>query len=664
MRYTYSWRDSERAGAICDPDELMESLASDILSDGDIASVLKRVIHEGIRRGGAPEIEGVNSLLARVESQRREELERYDLGSAYKDIEDWIRDVVQTERSGLERRRAEAEGAGASLGDELRGALETVTDRSVAVLDGLSSGAGSAVTALTEYEFVNELARSKFDALLDMLQRHVLQTHFKAMQHSLLSLDTKEIGALSDALHALNDLIEQRESLHCSEFERFRERHGSHFPSSGSLEELIARLQEQAARTESLLCNMAPDVRRALEESMAPAMDHPRLPGEMSRFNGLIEAWAGERPTASRYPFSGQQSLTLEEALRLMRRMHELDLLERALQAVNGGTNLDAIDPIAVEELLGAEARNSFDVLGSLQTMLEEAGYLECDGQGIRLTARGMRRIGQKALNDIFEGLDRAGFGEHAVASLGPGSSPSEQSKQFEFGDPFLLDLGSTLMNAVRRSGPGRCLKPSVEDFDVFATEGSSEAATVLMVDLSRSMPLRGCFAAAKKVALALNTLIGSRFPRDHLYVVGFSDYARELRAESLYRFVLCEQARGTNIQHGLIVARRLLTRHRCGTRQIILITDGEPTAHLEGSRLRFTYPPHPSTVGATLREVQRCTRERIVINTFMLEGNHHLAEFVQQMARINRGRVFFATPERLGDYVLVDYVRGRRAVP
>jgi len=176
-------------------------------------------------------------------------------------------------------------------------------------------------------------------------------------------------------------------------------------------------------------------------------------------------------------------------------------------------------------------------------------------------------------------------------------------------------------------------------------------------------MPMRGCFTAAKKVALALNTLITNQFPRDQLYVVGFSDYARQFHAESLYRLGLNEYVHGTNIQHGLKLARRLLAGHKSGTRQIILITDGEPTAHLEDDRVHFSYPPSARTIQATLREVQRCTREHIVINTFMLERSHHLVDFVNQMTRINHGRVFFATPERLGNYILVDYVRGRRRV-
>jgi uncharacterized protein with von Willebrand factor type A (vWA) domain len=217
-------------------------------------------------------------------------------------------------------------------------------------------------------------------------------------------------------------------------------------------------------------------------------------------------------------------------------------------------------------------------------------------------------------------------------------------------------------MNSVRRGHRGRAVRLSVDDFEVFRTEQLSQASTVLMLDMSRSMPLRGCFVAAKKVALALNSLIRTQFPRDNLYIIGFSDFARQLNPESLHQITWGDYVYGTNMQHGFVMARRLLGRHQAGTRQIILITDGEPTAHFEGDRVEFAYPPTYRTFQETLREVARCTHEGIVINTFMLERSHYLTDFVNQMTRINRGRAFFATPERLGDYVLVDYVASKRA--
>src|SRR5207248_7707151 len=212
----------------------------------------------------------------------------------------------------------------------------------------------------------------------------------------------------------------------------------------------------------------------------------------------------------------------------------------------------------------------------------------------------------------------------------------SDDLKEYEYGDPFLLEMKETLFNSIVREGPRVPVKMAARDFVVHRTEHMTQASTVLMIDMSRSMFLRGCFLAAKKVAIALDSLIRSQFPRDSLYVVGFSNHAVELKPRSLPGIALNDYVYGTNMQHGLQVARALLAKHR-GNRQIIMVTDGEPTAHLdERGRTFFAYPPTFRTIQETLREVRRCTRDRIVINTFMLERGPYLTEFVNQMTRIN----------------------------
>lgn len=663
MYFTYSWRDGTQELKNLDPDVVMEAVSDDLMSDGDLQTALERITRYGLHRPGSQPEQGTQGLLQQVQSQRREDLERYDLDSMVQDIKERVSDIVATERSGVDALRHQAHASGDVLNQTGRQAVESVANRRVDVLERIPEEPGSAVTALAEYEFVSDFARTKFDALMDVLQRQVLRTRFKHMQQSMQGLTPDDIVRLTAALRALNDLIEERESLYPLDFEQFRERHGSHFPPARDLDELLTHLMQQAAETESLLSSMAPDMRRTLEESMGSALRDPGLRDEMARLHDLMEPVISTHPPVAQYPFSGEQSVTFEEALRLMRRMQRLDLLEQTLRAAHETASLAAVDPETVQDLLGPEAHESLCALRSLEEVLAKAGYLEREGEILRLTPRGIRRIGQKALHDIFRGMKPSAFGEHAVKRAGAGSDPTDDSKAYEYGDPFLLDLSQTLMNAVGRGRPIGTLQLTVSDFEVFRTEQASNSATVLMVDLSRSMPMRGCFTAAKKVALALNTLITSQFPRDRLYVVGFSDYARQFHAESLYRLGMSEYVHGTNIQHGLKVARRLLAGHKNGSRQIILITDGEPTAHLEDDRVHFSYPPSARTIQATLREVQRCTRERIVINTFMLERNHHLADFVNQMTRINHGRVFYATPERLGDYILVDYMHGRRKV-
>jgi uncharacterized protein with von Willebrand factor type A (vWA) domain len=277
--------------------------------------------------------------------------------------------------------------------------------------------------------------------------------------------------------------------------------------------------------------------------------------------------------------------------------------------------------------------------------------------RGLELTARGVRRIGQKALRDLYARLKRDRFGDHPISVRGFGSEHSDETKAYEFGDAFNLQVEQTLMNALRREGPGRPVGLQIDDFEVYRSELAATCATVLMIDMSRSMPLRGYFYAAKKVALALDALIRSQFPRDHLSVIAFSEYARPIPPSQLAELSYNEYVYGTNIQHGLMLARQYLNRRQDANKQVIIITDGEPTAHMEGGKAQFFYPPMPETFQRTLLEVQRCTRDHIVINTFMLDNDYHLVSFVKQMTKLNGGRAFFTSADRLGDYILLDYV-------
>jgi len=341
--------------------------------------------------------------------------------------------------------------------------------------------------------------------------------------------------------------------------------------------------------------------------------------------------------------------------------LQSLDSLERDLRDAEDTADLDNVDVDELRRLLGDDAAQTMEQLKQLRKLLEDAGYVEKKGDHYELTPRAIRKIGQKALRDIFAQLKRDRIGRHETDHRGTGGDRTDDTKQYEFGDPFLLDLKGTVMNAVERQGAGSPVKLSPADFEVYRTELSTQSSTVLMLDMSRSMILRGCFRAAKRVAMALNSLIKSQFPRDNLYIIGFSYMAKELSPESLPTLTWNEWVYGTNMQHALMLARDLLGRHKGSNRQIIMITDGEPTAHFEGGRGEFSYPPTWRTYQETLKEVQRCTRERITINTFMLEQSHALISFVDQVTKINRGRAFFSTPERLVEYILVDFVNQKR---
>src|SRR3990172_162774 len=356
-----------------------------------------------------------------------------------------------------------------------------------------------------------------------------------------------------------------------------------------------------------------------------------------------------------------RQLQDLLQAMGLMDDLQGLDDLEKQLERTQYGGNLDDIDEEKLRELLGDEAYQTLKQLKDFLEILEEAGYIRRKGKAWELTPKGLRKIGEKALGEIYAQLKKSGYGKHPLHERGPGGERADETKRYEFGDAFHLNLGDTIMNAVFREGPQVPVRLDKDHFQVFRSDTLTTTATVMMLDLSWSMALRGSFQAAKKVALALQNLIRTQFPRDTLYVLGFSAYARELRADELPYVRWDESVLGTNMHHAFMIAQRLLARHKVGTRQIIMISDGEPTAHLEHGRSYFAYPPSPITIRETLKEVRRCTQKGIVINTFMLDRNYYLKEFVNQIARMNKGRVFYTTPEKLGQYILVDYVSQKR---
>jgi len=659
MRYIYSrWDNTQDTGTL-DPDELMDALSDDLMSDGDIWNALQRITRWGMQQEGHQRVPGLQHLLQRLRAQRQHDLERYNLDSMIGSIKDQVRDIVEAERNGIER-RLESSGNGGDDGS-LKEMLEGIARRKESFLDDLSDDVGRAITALADYEFLDEEARDKFRALLDTLKQQVLQSHVNQIQESLAGMTGEDLRDVKTMLHDLNRMLQEARDGDPVDFRQFMDRHGRYFPEAGSFDELLEQMAEQTSAMDSLLQSMSPEMRRSVQSLMDSVLRDDELRRELAEVAEALH----EIPSFRRqreYPFSGEELLTLDEALDLMRRMHDLDELEKSMKRAQDAGNLEQLEGERVRRALGEEAYQALEQLKRLTQVLEAAGYVERRGDAFELTARGIRKIGEKALHDIFQGLKRDAFGRHSVPLRGAGGDQSDANKVYEFGDPFLLDMNKTLMNSVMRDGAGSPLRLSVHDFEVFRTEYLARSSTVLMLDMSRSMPLRGCFVAAKKVAFALNSLIRTQYPRDRLFIIGFSDYARELHPETLHQITWGDYVYGTNMQHGFMLARRLLGRHKAGNKQIILITDGEPTAHFEGERVHFSYPPTFRTFQETLREVKRCTQEGIVINTFMLERSHYLADFVNQMTRINRGRAFFATPERLGDYILVDYVRGKGA--
>ena len=546
---------------------------------------------------------------------------------------------------------------------ELAQMLHNIVERKRRFLDGLPDDAPGRVRELQNYEFMNPEAQEKYQQLLESLKQQMLNTFFRDFSQMIESMSSEDTDRMRQMVRDLNQMLQDRMAGREPEFDAFMDEYGDLFGDDPprSLDELVEQLQRQAAMMQNLLDSLPGDMRRQLQDLVGDRMAEAGLDDELGELASNLEALYPMRELRNQYPFRGDEELDLQAAMNLMRDMQEMDELERQLERTQYGGDLGDIDAERLEELLGDEARDTLDQLQALLKSLEDAGFIRKKGTVWELTPRGNRKIGQKALAEIYANLKRQNFGKHNVAEVDRAGERVDDVKQYGFGDPFHLDLKQTIMNAIYRDEASVPVTLHPDDFQVYRTETLTQTATVLMLDLSWSMALRGSFQAAKKVALALNNLIRLRYPRDSLYLVGFSAYARELKSEELPYVRWDETVLGTNMHHALIIAQRLLARHKIGTRQVIMISDGEPTAHLERGRSCFAYPPSPITIRETLKEVKHCTRKDIVINVFMLDRNYYLKEFVGQVARLNRGRVFYTTPDQLGEYILVDFVSNKR---
>ena len=637
---------------------MLAEVADDLLYHGDPNAALRRMLQEGFEFDGR-RISGLRELLERLRRRREEELTRYDLGGVYDDIARELREVVDQERAALDCAEEEARQSGEPDWQQL--AADAAAQRRMQ-LDLLPPDLAGQVQALRRYDFTSAEAQERFERLLDALRRQLLASQFNRMADAMQNLSPEDLQRFKDMVAALNAMLEQRARGDEPDFERFMAQYGDFFPGNPqNLDELLEQLAAQMAAMQAMLNSMTPEQRAQLQALSQQLLDDLDLRWQLDQLGrNLQQAFPG-MGWESGYDLSGYDPLGMVEGAQLMDRLGQLDQLGHLLQSATSPSALAEADFDAARALLGEEDARDLERLAELARLLEEAGLISQREGRYELTPRGLRRIGQRALADLFGRLDRDRLGGHPVDRPGPGHERTYESKPYEYGDPFNLDIERTLRNAVARGGAGVPVRLDPVDFEVGRTEALTRTNTVVLLDLSLSMPMRDNFLAAKKVAMALHALISAQFPKDYLAVVGFSEVARALRPEQLPE-VSWDYVYGTNMQHALLLARRLLAR-QSGTRQIVMVTDGEPTAHLlPGGEVFFHYPPVRETVEATLAEVARCTAEGIRINTFVLDATPDLQAFVERMARINRGRVFLVTPETLGNYVLVDFLEQKRA--
>jgi uncharacterized protein with von Willebrand factor type A (vWA) domain len=673
----YSRWDGTQSVPDLDADEILAELADDVMAEGDVEAALRRLMERGWRSGDPSrrDLAGLQDLMDRIQRQRETLLDRYKLGDVLGDVRQELEAIVAEERAGVEDRLERAAAPpgspdrdAAPVEPDLQRLLRDQAARRLDQLDALPPDPGGRIRELEQYDFLEPGARQRFEDLVQRLRKQVLDQYVSGLSEAIQGITPEDLAANREMVRDLNGLLQERLAGGDPDASDFLRRHGQFFPGAQTLDDIIDQLAQRMAAMQSLLRSMTPEQRAELQEMTDALLRDDRLRWDLAQLaatmDQLMPGGLGDR-----FRFGGDEALGLEGALEQIGRLHALDALEDSLGDIESPGDLAGVDRDRVRDLIGEEAVRDLGALDELAERLERAGYLVRQGERLELTPRGSRRIGQKVLDDLFARLRRDAFGGHRVDRAGRGGEREETTKPYEFGDPFHLDLRRTLANALTReqnapgarAAAGRTgLLLDASDFEVFRTEQLTSTATVLLVDMSRSMLLRGCFLAAKKVAVALSTLIRSQFPRDHLSIVGFAYYAREIRQEALAELTWHGYEYGTNLQHGLMLARRILARQHAANREIVVITDGEPTAHIEGGQVEFSYPPTRRTIQETLREVQRCTRDGITINTFMLERSRSLAEFVALVTRMNRGRAFYATPEHLGEYVLVDFVSRR----
>ncbi len=657
-RFTYSRWDGTQRGFDLDADALFDELTDDLLYHGDVNSALRRMMQDGMRDRNGERLQGLRELMDKLRQQRQERLDQFDLGGVYSEIADELNDIVDEERHAIDNATQAAERSG----DERRAqtARDSAADRNFR-LDMLPDDLAGKVRELQAYDFESAEAAQRFEQLLDKIRQQLIQQMVEQMSGAMQNMTPQDMQRMKDMIAGLNEMLEKRERGEDPEFEQFMQDFGDFFPENPqSLDELLEQMAKRMAAMQAMLNSMSPEQRAQLQQLSDQLLEDMDLRWQMSQLGQNLQSMYPQMGWGQDYQFEGSDPMGMGQAMQTMQELGDLDQLENLLRNATSPGALAEADMDRVRDLMGDDAARSLQRLAELTKMLQDAGLIEQKEGRLELTPKGLRKIGSNALRDLFDKLAKDKVGQHQVDRLGQGHERTYETKQYEYGDPFNLDLHKTIRNALRRNGTGTPVHLSPDDFEIEKTEHLTRSSTVLMLDLSLSMPMRDNFLPAKKVAMALHSLITSQFPRDYMGIVGFSETARILTPEQLPE-VSWDFVYGTNMQHGFLLARHLLAK-QSGTKQIIMITDGEPTAHITPrGDVFFNYPPVPETIEATLREVVRCTKDNIRINTFMLDANSYLKSFIEKLTSINRGRAFFTTPETLGDYVLVDFIEHKK---
>ncbi|MEU7688941.1 hypothetical protein OHB01_05055 [Microbispora hainanensis] len=621
----------------------LDDMGDAILSGSTPMDALRDLLRRGLP--GAPDRRGLDDLLRQVRRRRRELRENTRLDGT------------------LERVRALLDKA---IGQERAELFPDPSDDArfrEAALDALPSDTARAVQELADYDWRSAAARQTFEELRDLLRREVLDSQFRGMRDALANPDPAAMERVRQMMSDLNDMLDRdARGEHTQEdFDRFMQQYGDMFPENPrNLDELVDQLARRAAAAQRMLASLTPEQREELAGLINNTLEQAGLAEQMRRLGDALYARRPDLAWNTPERVSGEQPMGMGDAVTALQELADLGDLETALRQDYPGARLDDIDEAAIRRALGRSAVDDLEALRQIERELEAQGYLRRNRGKLELTPKAVRRLGETALRRVFASLDSGRRGDHDQRDAGTAGEPTGSTRPWRFGDEQPIDVVRTVVNGVRRGG-GAPVALTVDDFEVVETERRSAAAVCLLVDLSYSMALRGTWAAAKQTALALQALVASKFPQDAVQIIGFSNYARVLRPDELAGLEW-DMVQGTNLHHALLIAGRHLDRHPDFEPVVLVVTDGEPTAHLMRNGVpRFEWPPSQETLTLTLAEVDKMTRRRATINVFMLAADDRLREFVDEVARRNGGRVFSASADRLGEYVVSDFLRARR---
>ena len=598
-RYTH-WDGTQKV-VFPTTEDLLKHLSDNLLEEEGVRRALRDLMRRGLTsEDGQRSVKGMRDFLRQADERRRELLNKYSPESFKLSPEETqqLSDKLNSLAEKLE-----------AYHDKMRNFMERLSGRYADSMDEMNRKMQQA------YERYQELRNRLQNQISDRSSQRPLNPGGQDYQ------------GMMDMLDRMNKLLEDENFL-----------------------KNLPKMLDAAAED---LDNMLDNLENLTQEQLQHLSD---MMNQMQQLEQLM----------NQYPFQGSQRMGMGEAGQILGQLRGLEkFLRWGQRGMGDPTELDLDE---IRNLLGDEAYEQLKYLKGVEQMLEEEGYIVRTGHGMRLTPKGMRKIGDKALREIFQMLNKNRWGDHATSARGSEGEQLEQTKRYEYGDPLNVNIGETLMNALESGKRGIPLRIGPEDFSVHRHEFSTDSETVLCIDVSYSMLMNDALHAGKKVALALHRLIETKFPQDKLHLVAFRSNAKIIRAEDLPSIVSLTyfMEHGTDIKEALRFARQLLGSNRSANRQIILITDGEPTAATldQGGRLHSGWGSamlHSRIVRETLKEVRRCTQSGIKINTFMLGADFYRQGFVDQLSRLNAGRVFYTSPDQMGNYIVVDYLANKR---